>query len=104
MSTGNGRFSVLRGFRAIIILVLAIVFVGATAYSILSDSSIHGLTTRITYANRYCAISPATSVKTVTFYILASVWSTSSLPTSISKVSFSLAVDGFGLGASQVSD
>jgi len=43
-------------------------------------------------------------VKTVTFYILASVWSTSSLRTSISKVSFSLAVDGFGLGASQVSD
>ncbi len=104
MSNGTGPLSILRSVRAIIVIILVIAFLAIAAYSVMSDSSVHGMTTRITYANRYCTTSPGTLVKTVTFYILASVWSTSSLHTSISGVAFSLAVDGVNLGTSQVSD
>ncbi len=104
MSNGSRPLSILRGVRAIIVVILAIAFLATAAYSVMSDGSLRGMTTRITYANRYCTTSPETLVKTVTFYTLASVWSTSSLHTSISSVDFSLAVDGVNLGTSHISD
>ena len=104
MSKFARRLSILRGVRAIIVVILATVFLATATYSAMSDGSVRGMTTRITYANRYCTTSPGTLVKTVTFYILASVWSTSSLHTSISSVAFSLSVDGVNLGTSQASD
>jgi len=104
MSNGTRPLSILRGVRAIIVVILAIAFLATAAYSVMSDGSVRGMTTRITYANRYCTTSPGTLAKTITFYILASVWSTSSLSTSISGVTFSLAVDGVNLGTSHVSD
>ncbi len=100
MNKGTGRLSILRGFRAIIVIILAVVFIAATTYSLMSDSSVHGLTTKILFANRYCTTSPSTPSKTITFYVLASVWSTSSLHTSVSNVVFSLSVDGLDLGTS----
>jgi len=104
MSNGTSPLSVLRGVRAIIVIILAIAFLATAAYSVMSDGSVRGMTTRNTYANRYCTTSPGTLVKTVTFYILASVWSTSSLHTSISSVTFSLSADGVNLGTSHLSD
>ncbi len=104
MSKGTGRLSILRGFRAIIVIILAVVFIAATTYSLMSDASVHGLATKILFANRYCATSPSTLAKTVTFYVLASVWSTSSLHTSISNVVFTLSVNGLDLGTSRGQD
>ena len=104
MSNCTRPLSILRGVRAIILVILAIAFLATAAYSVMSNGSVRGMATRITYANRYCTTSPGTLVKTATFYILASVWSTSSLHTSISTVAFSLAVDGVNLGTSRPSD
>ncbi len=71
---------------------------------IMSDSSIRGLSTKIFYADRYCETNPATSAKTAKFYLSTSVWSSSSLHTSISQVVFSLSVDGTELGTMSAAD
>src|SRR6266849_491117 len=101
MSIETGRLSILRNVRALIVLALAIVFLATTSYAVMSDTSVHGLATKIAYANRYCAANAQGLSKNVTFYVLASVWSTSSLPTSLSSVEFSLSVDGTNLGTLQ---
>ena len=102
MSGQTRKLSILRNLRVVVVLALVFVFVATTTYTVMSDSSVHGLSTKISYSNRYCATSTATLAKNVTFYILASVWSTSSLHTSISSATVSLMVDGKNLGASQV--
>ena len=102
MSGKTGKLSILRNLRVVIVLALVFVFVTTATYAVMSDNSIHGLSTKISYSNRYCATSTATLAKNVTFYILASVWSTSSLHTSISSTTVSLMVDGKNIGASQV--
>src|SRR5215831_13056618 len=98
MSNPAKRFSFIRGLRALVILALIVVFAATTTYGLMSDASVHGLITRISYANRYCVGIPGTSAKNVTFYVLATVWSTSSLHTSISSASFSLSNGGAPLG------
>jgi hypothetical protein len=81
-----------------LVLVLMVVFLVITAYGVMSDYSVHSLSTKISYVSRYCTTITSTLAKNVTFYILASVWSASSLHTSISDVVFSLTVDGTNLG------
>ncbi len=104
MGGDSGRLTFLRSLRVIIVLVLVIAFLAATSYAIMSDGSVRGLSTRIFYVDRYCETSPATSVKTVKFYLSASVWSSSSLHTSISQVAFRLSADGTDLGTVTVPD
>jgi len=104
MSNVAKRFSFLRGMRTLTILALIVAFIATTTYGLMSDASVHGLTTKISYANRYCVSIPGTSAKNVTFYILATVWSTSSLHTSISSASFSLSIGGTNIGTSPVGD
>ncbi len=104
MASDSGRLRHLRNVRVIIVLVLIIAFLVTTSYAVMSDSSVRGLATKIFYVDRYCAANAATSAKTVTFYISASVWSSSSIHTSISHVTFSLSSDGASLGTFNATD
>jgi hypothetical protein len=87
------KMASLRNIRVIVILALVVVFLVTVSYEVMSDTSVHGLTVKTFYVSRYCTSSPAQG-GIVTFYVVASVWSSSSLHTSISQVSFSLSADG----------
>jgi hypothetical protein len=94
----------LRNSRVILVLALIIVFFGATIYGVMSDTSVHSLTTKIFYASRYCTTPSGSSQKKVTFSLSTSVWSSASIHTSITQASFSLQVDGMGIGTLSAPD
>ncbi len=90
----------LKNPKTILVIVLLIIFTGATTYAIMSDISVHGLTVRMYGVSRSC-----TSNRVVTFSINnAQVWSTASLQTSLTHVSFSLAADGVTVGTQTAPD
>ncbi len=99
MATSNGPFRQLRSIRVLLVLALLVVFLGGTVYGVMSDMSVRGLTVKVFYVSRYCTVNPVTLAKTVTFYVVASVWSASSLRTSISQVKFRLSADGAFVGS-----
>jgi hypothetical protein len=94
MATGNSSFAQLRKTHVLLVLALLVVFTVGTAYAVMSDISVRGLTIKIFNVSRYCTVNPTTQAQTVTFYIVAGVWSASSLRTSISQVTFSLSASG----------
>src|SRR5712692_3739753 len=98
MSEEKSALRYLKNWRVILVLALIIVFFGATIFCVMSDTSVHSLTTKIFYASRYCTTPSGSSQKKVTFSISASVWSSASLHTSISQVIFSLQVNGMSIG------
>ena len=100
MDNLSRQLGFLRNIRVLIVLALIAAFLATTTYTVMSESSVHGLTAKIFYVDLYCAVNQATSAKTVTFYIVASVWSSASLRTSMTNVVFSLSADGTGLGTS----
>ena len=104
MSEEKSLLRYLKNWRVILVLVLIIVFFGATIYGVMSDTSVHSLTTKIFYASRYCTTPSGSSQKKVTFSISASVWSSASLHTAISQASFSLQVDGMSIGTLNAPD
>jgi hypothetical protein len=104
MSGEKGVLRYLRNWRVILVLALIIVFFGATIYGVMSDTSVHSLTTKIFYASRYCTTPSGSSQRKVTFSISASVWSSASLHTAISQVVFSLQADGIGIGTLNATD
>ena len=104
MSGEKGNLRYLKTWRVLLVLVLIIVFFGATIYGVMSDTSVHSLTTKIFYASRYCTTPSGSSQKKVTFSISASVWSSASLHTSISQVTFSLQTDGIDVGTLDATD
>lgn len=99
MATPNSRLGQLLNVRALLVLALLAVFSVGTAYAVMSDMSVRGLTVKVFNVSRLCTINPATQAQTVTFNIVALVWSASSLRTSISKVTFSLSANGLFLGS-----
>jgi len=104
MSEEKSALRYLKIWRVILVLALIIVFFGATIYGVMSDTSVHSLTTKIFYASRYCTSPSGSSQEKVTFSISASVWSSASLHTSITQASFSLQVDGTGIGTLNAPD
>jgi len=104
MSEEKSLLRYLKNWRVILILVLIIVFFGATIYGVMSDTSVHSLTTKIFYASRYCTTPSGSSQKKVTFSLSASVWSSASLHTSVTQASFSLQVDMIGIGTLNAPD
>ncbi len=99
MATANGPSRQLPNIYALVVLALLVVFTGGTAYAVMSDMSVRGLTVKVFNVLRYCTVNPATQAQTVTFYIVAGVWSASSLRTSISQVKFSLSASGVFVGS-----
>jgi hypothetical protein len=84
------------GWKFLVAVLLVAVYSGAAAYAIMSDTSIRGLTVKMFNILRYCP--PSSSVTTLDYNIRGSIWSTTSLATSISHVSFTLSVDGLIIG------
>ncbi len=96
MGQEKGRLGVLGSPLAILVIVILIVFSGSAVYAVMSDSSIHGLTVKTYGVYRSCTTS-----QIVTFTINAAVvWSTTSLQTSLTHVTFALNVDGANVGSS----
>ena len=104
MSEEKSALRYLRNWRVILVLVLIIVFLGATIYGVMSDTSVHSLTTKIFYASRYCTSPSGSSQRKVTFSLSVSVWSSASIHASITQASFSLQVDGIGIGTLNAPD
>jgi hypothetical protein len=90
--------------RALIILVLIIALAAAMTYAVMSDTSVRGLTVKMSNPTRTCPIDPLTDAKIVTFSLSALVYSTHSLRTSISQVRLQLSANGVALGIMNETD
>jgi hypothetical protein len=96
MPEGKIRFvAKLSGYALAIILLLA--FTGVATFAVLGDNSIHGLTVRFYNVSWSCA-SGNTGPLTFTFGSIV-VYSSTSLPTSLSHVMFSMSTNGFTVGS-----
>ncbi len=98
MGADSKRLGSFRNVRFVIVLALIIAFLVTSTYAVMGDSSVRGLATKLFSVDRHCTTNTATLAKNVAFYVVASVWSASSLHTSITSVKFSLSVDGTNLG------
>jgi hypothetical protein len=94
----------LGGWKFIVAIILILGYSVAAAYAVMSDTSIRGLTVKMFNVSRYCTTDTSTSLKTLNFNVRGSIWSTSSLATIISHMSFSLSVDGSAIGTGSQSD
>jgi hypothetical protein len=88
-----GLAAKLSSYALVIILLLA--FVGVATFAVLSDNSIHGLTVRFYNVSWSCA-SGSTGI-TYTFGSVV-VYSSASLPTSLSHVLFLMSTNGVEVG------
>ena len=84
----------LRNWKLMAAIVLVLSYAGAATYGIMSDTSIRGLTVKMFSVSRSCTVDPSTSLKTLTYSIGGSIWSSTSLTTSLSHMTFRLSVDG----------
>ena len=85
----------------ILLAVLLVAFAGLGAYGIMSDLSIRGLTVKFYNVSRYCPAG--TTVVTFSFATVV-VYSSNSLPTSLSHVSFAMSADGVAVGTQSAAD
>ncbi len=98
MSESRKVLQYLRKTRVIIAVLLILVYAGATAYYVLSETSVRGLTVKIYSASRNCTVDPETSQQVVNYSVTALVWSSTSLQTSLRNVQFTLSVDRVAVG------
>lgn len=95
------RRNVLRSFgktRVLIALALVIVYAGAATYYVMSETSVRGLSVKVYSISRFCTVETGSSTEVVNYLVGASVWSTTSLQTSLNNVKFALSVDGVEIG------
>jgi hypothetical protein len=93
----------LGGWKFIVAIVLILGYSAAAAYGVMSDTSIRGLTVKMFNVSRYCT-TQSSSLKTLSYNIRGSIWSTSSIQTSLSHLSFTLSVDGLIVGTNPQGD
>ena len=92
----------LGGWKFIVAVVLILAYSAAATYGVMSDTSIRGLTVKMFNVSRYCTTSQ--SVKTLNYNLRGSIWSSSSIRTSLSHMSFMLSVDGSVIGTNSQGD
>ncbi|OLD11229.1 MAG: hypothetical protein AUI93_05020 [Crenarchaeota archaeon 13_1_40CM_3_52_10] len=92
----------LGGWKFIVAIVLILAYSASAAYGVMSDTSIRGLTVKIFNVSRYCTTNQ--SLKTLNYNVRGSIWSTSSLQTILSHMTFTLSVDGSVIGTGSQSD
>jgi hypothetical protein len=92
-----------RSPKSILIIVLLIGFAGTTTFAIMSDNSVHGLTVRFSYVTRFCN---TTGTQTILTYLThpVIVYSSNSLQTTISHVTFAMSVGGTRIGTTTAGD
>ena len=88
-----GLVAKISGYSLIMIVLLA--FAGLATFAVLSDNSIHGLTVKF-YNVTWACTSNSTSPNPLLVYTFSNVvvYSSSSLPTSLSSVVFSMSTNG----------
>ena len=94
MSSRTSILNRLKNTRVLLVLVLVVVYAGATAYYVMSDTSVRGLTVKMFFLSRFCTEDSGIAARIVTYNVAGSIWSTHSLRTSISNAQFTLVVDG----------
>ena len=92
------------GWKLIVAIVLILAYSAAATYGVMSDTSIRGLTVKMFSVSRYCTTDPSTSLKTLNYNVRGSIWSSSSIQTSLSHLSITLSVDGSAIGTNSQSD
>ena len=92
------------GWRSIVVIVLVIAYAAVATYSVMSDTSARGLTVKMYAISRNCSTSSPSSPKTLSYTVGGSIWSSSSLPTSLTHLTFTLSVDGSVVGTTTGSD
>src|SRR5438093_1595206 len=71
----------LGGWKFIVAIVLILAYSASAAYGIMSDTSIRGLTAQMFNDSRYCTTNQQTSLKTLSYSVRETIWSTLSIPT-----------------------
>src|SRR5712664_335301 len=94
----------LGGWKFIVAIVLIIGYSTAAAYGVMSDTSIRGLTLKMFDISRYCTTNPSTTLKTLNYDVRGSIWSASSVQTSLTHLTFTLSVDGLVIGTNSQGD
>jgi hypothetical protein len=94
----------LGGWKFIVAIVLILAYSASAAYGIMSDTSIRGLTVKMFNVSRYCTTNQSTGLKTLNYNLRGAIWSTSSIQTSVSHMTFTLSVDGSVVGTGSQSD
>ena len=95
----------LGGWKFIVAIVLILAYSASAAYGIMSDTSIRGLTVKMFNVSRYCILNQSTGgLRALNYNVRGSVWSTSSLQTSLSHMTFTLSVDGLVIGTGSQND
>src|SRR3989442_6346209 len=92
----------LGGWKFIVAIVLILAYSASAAYGVMSDTSIRGLTVKIFNVSRYRTTNQ--SLKTLNCNVRGSIWSTSSLQTILSHMTFTLSVDGSVIGTDLQTD
>jgi hypothetical protein len=82
--------------RYVLVIILLFAFSGVATYAVLSDTSIHGLAVRFYDVSWSCA-GGTTGPLTFTFGSVI-VYSSASLPTSLSHVAFLMSTNGISVG------
>src|SRR5947208_16781051 len=85
--------------RYSLVIILLLAFTGLATFAVMSDTSIHGLTIRFYNVSWSCA-SNSTNINPVLTFEFGSVivYSSSSLPTSLSHVTFAMSTNGVPVG------
>jgi hypothetical protein len=94
----------LGGWKFIVAIVLILGYSVAAAYGVMSDTSVRGLTVKMLDVSRYCTTNPSTTLKTLNYNVRGSIWSASSIQTSLSHLTFTLSVDGSIIGTNSQGD
>jgi hypothetical protein len=99
-----GKRRALGGWKFIVAIVLILAYSAAATYGVMSDTSIRGLTVKMFNVLRYCTTNLSSSLKTLNYNVRGSIWSASSIQTSLSHLSFALSVDGSIIGTVSQAD
>lgn len=91
-------------WKLVVAIVLIVTYAAAATYGVMSDTSARGLTVKMYTVSRSCSASSSSSVQTLSYSIGGAIWSSSSLPTSLTHLSFTLSVDGSLIGTASGSD
>ena len=107
MSEGSQETSRRRrisGRQLLLGIVLILAYAAPATYGVMSDTSARGLTVKMYTVSRSCSSSSPNSAQTLSYSIGGAVWSSSSLLTSMTHVSFTLSVDGSQIETATGSD
>lgn len=104
--TEGKREIVSRISRYFIMIVLVAAFAGVATFAAMSDSSIHGLTVRFYNVTWTCTPTDSNHPNPLLIFRFGSVvvYSSASLPTTVSRVSFSMSANGIQLGTVSTQD